>query len=76
VQARLRGQRRRDVAQTQLRTHRLRWYYKYEFVMMFESIGFREIVVQCGSPTAFQLTQTPTWLSLPSGNMTDESLPR
>jgi len=36
------------LAQTQLRTHRLRWYYKHEFVMMLESVGFREIVVQCG----------------------------
>ena len=34
--------------QTQLRTHRLRWYSKHEFVMMLESIGFREIVVQRG----------------------------
>ena len=34
--------------QTQLRTHQLRWYYKHEFVMMLESVGFREIVVQCG----------------------------
>jgi hypothetical protein len=36
------------LVQTQLRTHRLRWYYKHEFVMMLESVGFREIVVQCG----------------------------
>lgn len=36
------------LTQTQLRTHRLRWYYKHEFVMMLESVGFRDIVVQCG----------------------------
>jgi hypothetical protein len=36
------------LVQTQLRTHRWRWYYKHEFVMMLESVGFREIVVQCG----------------------------
>ncbi len=36
------------LVQTQLRTHRLRWYYKHEFVMMLESVGFHEIVVQCG----------------------------
>ena len=36
------------LVQTQLRTHQLRWYYKHEFVMMLESVGFREIVVQCG----------------------------
>jgi hypothetical protein len=26
----------------------LRWYHKHEFVMMLESVGFREITVQCG----------------------------
>ena len=26
----------------------MRWYYKHEFVMMLEAVGFREIVVQCG----------------------------
>jgi SAM-dependent methyltransferase len=36
------------LVQIQLRTHRLRWYYKYEFVLMLEAVGFREIVVQCG----------------------------
>jgi len=34
--------------QTQLRTHLLRWYHKHEFVMMLESVGFREVAVQCG----------------------------
>ena len=34
--------------QTQLRTHRLRWYHKHEFVLMLEAGGFREITVQCG----------------------------
>src|SRR6266705_2405216 len=37
-----------SLVQTQLRTHRWRWYSKHEFVMMLESVGFREIVVQCG----------------------------
>jgi len=36
------------LVQSQLRTHRLRWYHKHEFVMMLESVGFREITVQCG----------------------------
>jgi ubiquinone/menaquinone biosynthesis C-methylase UbiE len=36
------------LVQTQLRTHRLRWYSKHEFAMMLKSVGFREIVVQCG----------------------------
>ena len=34
--------------QTQLRTHLLRWYHKHEFAMMLESVGFRDVVVQCG----------------------------
>jgi hypothetical protein len=36
-----------DRVQTQLRTHRLRWYRQYEFAMMLESVGFREVAVQC-----------------------------
>jgi ubiquinone/menaquinone biosynthesis C-methylase UbiE len=36
------------LVQTQLRTHRLRWYHKHEFVMMLEAVGFREITIQCG----------------------------
>jgi hypothetical protein len=36
------------LVQTRLRTHRLRWYYKHEFIMMLESVGFRAIVMQCG----------------------------
>jgi hypothetical protein len=36
------------VEQTQLRTHRLRWYHRHEFAMMLESVGFREVAVQCG----------------------------
>ena len=36
------------LVQTQLRTHRLRWYQKHEFVMMLESANVREIVVQSG----------------------------
>jgi hypothetical protein len=34
--------------QSQLRTHRLRWYHKHEFVMLLESVGFREITMRCG----------------------------
>ena len=37
-----------QLAQTQLRTHILRWYHKHEFTMMLESVGFRHITVQCG----------------------------
>ena len=33
---------------TQLRTHRLRWYHKHEFALMLDSVGFREVAVQCG----------------------------
>ena len=29
-------------------THRLPRYHEHEFVMMLESVGCREIVVQCG----------------------------
>ncbi len=36
------------LVQSQLRTHRLRWYHKHEFVMLLESVGFREIRVRCG----------------------------
>lgn len=36
------------LVQSQLRTHRLRWYHKHEFVMLLESVGFREITVRCG----------------------------
>ena len=36
------------LVQSQLRTHRLRWYHKHEFVMMLESVGFREITMRCG----------------------------
>ncbi|ETW94723.1 MAG: hypothetical protein ETSY2_49300 [Candidatus Entotheonella gemina] len=36
------------LVQTQLRTHRLRWYHKHEFAMMLESVGFREVEMQCG----------------------------
>ena len=28
------------LVQSQLRTHRLRWYHKHEFVMMRESVGY------------------------------------
>jgi ubiquinone/menaquinone biosynthesis C-methylase UbiE len=34
--------------QTQLRTHRMRWYHRHEFAMMLESVGFREVAMQCG----------------------------
>jgi hypothetical protein len=36
------------LVQTQLRTHRLRWYHRHEFAMMLESVGFREVAVQYG----------------------------
>lgn len=36
------------LVQTQLRTHRLRWYHKHEFAMMLASVGFRDVAVQCG----------------------------
>jgi SAM-dependent methyltransferase len=36
------------LVQTELRTHRLRWYHRHEFAMMLESAGFRDVAVQCG----------------------------
>lgn len=36
------------LVQTQLRTHRMRWYDTHEFMLMLESIGFREMAVQYG----------------------------
>jgi len=36
------------LAETELRTHRLRWYHRHEFAMMLDSVGFREAAVQCG----------------------------
>ena len=36
------------IVQSFLRTHRLRWYHKHEFVMMLESVGFSQISVQIG----------------------------
>ena len=36
------------LVQTQLRTHRMRWYYQHEFAMMLEAVGFRETAVQYG----------------------------
>ena len=36
------------LAQTQLRTHRLRWYHRHEFAMMLTSVGFREVTVKYG----------------------------
>ena len=34
--------------QTQLLTHRLRWYHRYEFAIMLASVGFREMTVKYG----------------------------
>jgi ubiquinone/menaquinone biosynthesis C-methylase UbiE len=36
------------LVQSELKTHRLRWYHQHEFVKMLESVGFREIAVRCG----------------------------
>ena len=62
------------LVQTQLRTHRLRWYSKPEFVMMLESVGFREIVVRCGYTDGVSTDPNVDLVSLPSDNMMDESL--
>ena len=32
---------------TELRTHRLRRYHRHEVAMMLESVGFREVALQC-----------------------------
>jgi len=36
------------LAQTQLRTHRLRWYHRHEFAMMLASVGFRAVTMKSG----------------------------
>jgi hypothetical protein len=40
-----------EIVQSILRTHRLRWYHKHEFLLMLERVGFSEISVQLGHGT-------------------------
>ena len=53
------------LVQTQLWTRRLRWYYRHEFAMMLESVGFREVAVQCGYSDSDKGIQKPNGFSLP-----------
>ena len=50
------------LVQTQLRTHRLRWYHKHEFAMMLESVGFREVAVQCGYTDSDKANPEAEWI--------------
>jgi ubiquinone/menaquinone biosynthesis C-methylase UbiE len=48
--------------QTQLRTHQLRWYHKHEFAMMLESVGFRDVVLQCGYTDSDRTNPEAEWI--------------
>lgn len=50
------------LVQTQLRTHRLRWYHRHEFAMMLESVGFREVTVQCGYTASDRANPEAEWI--------------
>jgi hypothetical protein len=50
------------LVQTQLRTHRLRWYHRHEFAMMLESVGFREVAVQCGYTASDRANPEAEWI--------------
>ena len=53
------------LAQTQLRTHRLRWYHRHEFAMMLTSVGFREVTVKYrSSPASRETPRRNGFLSL------------
>jgi hypothetical protein len=50
------------LVQTHLPTHRLRWYYRHEFAMMLESVGFREVAVQCGYTNSDRANPEAEWI--------------
>jgi hypothetical protein len=50
------------LVQTHLRTHRLRWYHRHEFAMMLESVGFREVAVQCGYTDSDRANPEAEWI--------------
>jgi SAM-dependent methyltransferase len=51
-----------SLVQTQLRTHRLRWYHRHEFAMMLESVGFREVAMQCGYTASDTANPEAEWV--------------
>src|SRR5215217_1387726 len=48
--------------QTQLRMHRLRWYYRHEFAMMLEAVGFCNIAMQCGYTGSERANPEAEWV--------------
>lgn len=57
---------------TELRTHRLRWYHRHEFTMMLESVGFVDIAAQCGYTDGHRANPEAEWIvsaRLPAGQV-------
>jgi hypothetical protein len=50
------------LVQTELRTHRLRWYHQHEFAMMLELVGFREVTMQCGYSPGGRTDAEAEWI--------------
>jgi hypothetical protein len=48
--------------QTQLRTHRMRWYHRHEFAMMLDAVGFNDVTVQCGYTTTDEANPEAEWI--------------
>lgn len=38
-----------ELVESTLRTHRLRWYHRYEFEIMLEAAGFRDVGFRLGT---------------------------
>ena len=52
------------LVQTELRTHRLRWYHKHEFAMMLAAAGFREVTVQHGYIDSDRTNPEAEWICI------------
>jgi hypothetical protein len=50
------------LVQTHLRRHRLRWYYRHEFAMMLEFVGFREVAMQCCYTNSDRANPEAEWI--------------
>jgi len=50
------------LVQTQLRTHRLRWYHRHEFAMMLTSVGFREVTMKSGYTASESKSPEADWI--------------
>jgi len=48
--------------QTQLRTHRMRWYHRHEFAMMLDAVGFNDVAVQCGYANTGEANPEAEWI--------------